>query len=189
MMVPETQNNTHITSFTILETQKSPELRSAIFRETQKTAEPSLEVPHTPKRPLKPTETDATDNVTSFQNIFMKELEAIKDLTKSVDRKFEEPEKAIIGLSEPNRKTQIERVEILKNRLLTLEKLLIEKDAILSFLLKHNRENHKSSLAKADSAEIKQSVSEQLQQPLNNKNEFPIKKKKSNKRLYVIQYI
>ena len=31
----------------------------------------------------------------------MKELEAIKDFTKSVEKKFEEPEKAVIGLSEP----------------------------------------------------------------------------------------
>ena len=37
MMVPETQNTTHITSFTIPETQKSPELISSIFQETQKT--------------------------------------------------------------------------------------------------------------------------------------------------------
>ena len=36
MMVPETQNTTHITSFTMPETQKSPELTSAIFQETQK---------------------------------------------------------------------------------------------------------------------------------------------------------
>ena len=58
MMVPETRNNTHITSFTIPETQKSPELTSAIFREAPKIPDSSLEVPHTPKRPLKPTEHD-----------------------------------------------------------------------------------------------------------------------------------
>ena len=34
MMVPETQNTTHITSFTIPETKKSPELSSAIFQKT-----------------------------------------------------------------------------------------------------------------------------------------------------------
>ena len=101
MMVPEIQNTTHITSFTIPETQKLSEFTSAIFQETQKTPTISLEVPHTPKRPLKPTEKDTTHNFTSFQNIFTKELEAIKDFTKSVDRKFEELEKGIIGLSEP----------------------------------------------------------------------------------------
>ena len=37
MMVPETQNTTHITSFTIPETRKLPELPSAIFHKTQKT--------------------------------------------------------------------------------------------------------------------------------------------------------
>ena len=101
MMMSETQNNIHITSFTIAETQKSPELTPAIFRETQKIPDPSLEVPHTPKRPLKPTEKDTTHNFTSFQNIFMKELEAIKDFTKSFERNFEELDKAIIDLSEP----------------------------------------------------------------------------------------
>ena len=79
MMVPETQNNTHITSFTIPEAKKVPELTSAIFWETQKSPDPSLEVPHTPKRPLKPTEQGTTHKFTYFQNIFIKELEVIKD--------------------------------------------------------------------------------------------------------------
>ena len=53
MVVPEAQNTTHITSFTIPETQKSPEFTSAIFHKTQKkNPDISLEVPHTPKRPL-----------------------------------------------------------------------------------------------------------------------------------------
>ena len=125
MMVPETQNTTHITSFTILETQKSPELTSTIFHKTQKTSDISLEVPHTPKRPLKPTEKDTTHNFTSFQNIFMKELETIKDFTKSVERRFEELEKGIIGLSERkisncNESSSL-TVELLKNRVSTLE--------------------------------------------------------------------
>ena len=60
-----------------------------------------MKVPHTLKRALKPTETDTTHNFTSFQNIFMKELEVIKIFTKSVGRKFEELEKAMIALSEP----------------------------------------------------------------------------------------
>ena len=184
MMVPETQNNTHITSCTIPETQKSPELTSAKFQETQKTPDSSLEAPHTPKRPLKPIEKDTTHNFTSFQNIFKKELEAIKDFTKPVERKFEELEKAIIGLSEPEVSNYNESssltVELLKNRVSTLEKLFIEKNAIINFLLKQNKENHESSLTKADSTKIKQSVSEQLQQPLEKKNGSPIKKKKEN---------
>ena len=53
-----------------------------------------MEVPHTLKRPLKSTEKDSTHNFTSCQNIFMKELEAIKYFTQSVKRKFEELKKA-----------------------------------------------------------------------------------------------
>ena len=52
MMVPETQDNTHLTSFTIPETQKSPEFTSAIFERLRITPDLSLEVPHTLKRPL-----------------------------------------------------------------------------------------------------------------------------------------
>ena len=69
-------------------------------------------------------------------------------------------------------------VKLLKNRVSTFEKLLIEKDAIINFLLKQNKENHESYLAKADSAKINQSVSEQLQQPLEKKNDSSIKKGK-----------
>ena len=142
-MVPETQNNTHITSFTIPEAKKVPELTSAIFWETQKSPDPSLEVPHTPKRPLKPTEKDTTHNFTSFQNIFMKELAAIKDFTKSAERKFEELEKAIIDLSEPKVSNSNESssltLELLKNRVPTFEKFLIEKFAIINLLLKQNK--------------------------------------------------
>ena len=134
---------------------KLPELTSAIFRETQKTPDTSLEIPHTPKRPLKPTEQDTTHNFTSFQNIFIKELEAIKNFTKSIESKFEELEKAMIGLLEPKASNCNESssltVELLKNRVSTLEKLLIGKDAIKNFLLKQNKENDESSLAKADS--------------------------------------
>ena len=80
----------------------------------------------------------------------MKELEAIKDFTKSVERNFEELEKAIKGLSEPKVSNCTESssvtVELLKNRVSTLEKLLIEKYAIINLLLKQNKENHESFL-------------------------------------------
>ena len=139
-----------------------------------------MEVPHTPKRPLKPTEKDTTHNFTSFQNIFMKELETIKDFRKSVERKFEELEKAIISLPEPKVSNYNEcsslTVELLKNRVSTFEKLLIGKDVIINFPIKQKKENHEISLTETDLTKIKQSVSKQLQQPLKMKNESPIKK-------------
>ena len=101
MMLPETQNTTHITSFAFPGAQILPDLTLAIFQEPQKSLDILLEAPHTPKRTLKPTEKDITHNFTSFQIKFMKEIEAIKDFTKSVERKFEELEKAIVGLLEP----------------------------------------------------------------------------------------
>ena len=101
MMLPETQNTTHITSFAFPGAQILPDLTLAIFQEPQKSLGILLEAPHTPKRTLKPTEKDITHNFTSFQIKFMKEIEAIKEFTKSVERKFEELEKAIVGLLEP----------------------------------------------------------------------------------------
>ena len=149
MMVPETQNDTQMSSFTIPEAQKVPELTSAIFWETQKSPDSSLEVPHTPKRPLKPTEQGTTHKFTSFQNIFMKELEVIKDFTKPVERKSEELAKAIIGLSVRNVWNCIESssstVEILKKQVSILENLLIEKDAIINSMLKKKRKSWKFS--------------------------------------------
>ena len=50
---------------------------------------------------------------------------------------------------------------------------------MINFLLKQNKENHESSLTEADSTKIKQSVSEQLQQPFEKKNESQIKKRVS----------
>ena len=84
----------------------------------------------------------------------MKELEPIKDFTKSVEKKFEELEKVIIVLSEPkvsncNMNSSL-TVEFLKNQVSTLKKLLIKKDAIINFVLIQNKEIHESSLAEAD---------------------------------------
>ena len=73
----------------------------------------------------------------------MKELAAIKDFTKSAERKFEVLEKAIIDLSEPKVSNSNESssltLELLKNRVPTFEKLLIEKFAIINLLLKQNK--------------------------------------------------
>ena len=73
----------------------------------------------------------------------MKELAAIKDFTKSAERKFEELEKAIIDLSEPKVSNSNESssltLELLKNRVPTFEKLLIEKFAIINLLLNQNK--------------------------------------------------
>lgn len=136
-MVPETQNTPYITSCTIPETQKLPELTSAMFQETQETPGMSLEVPHTPKRPVKPTERDTTHNFTSFQNIFMKELEA-------VERKFEQLKETIISLSELTVSNCNEisslTVEISKNPLSPLEKL--------KFSAEIKFKKHESSLTK-----------------------------------------
>ena len=113
----------------------------------------------------------------------MKELEAVKGFSKSVERKFEEFENAIIGLSERRVSTYNESssltVELLKNWVSTLEKVLIEKDAMIDFLLKQKKENHKSALTETDSFKIKQPVSELWKKPLDKKTESQVKKRES----------
>ena len=133
-MVPETQNTPYITSCTIPETQKLPELTSAMFQETQETPGMSLEVPHTPKRPVKPTERDTTHNFTSFQNIFMKELEAVERSLNNLIGILSE-----LTVSNCNEISSL-TVEISKNPLSPLEKL--------KFSAQIKFKKHESSLTK-----------------------------------------
>ena len=133
-MVPETQNTPYITSCTIPETQKLPELTSAIFQETQETPGISLEVPHTPKRPVKPTERDTTHNFTSFQNIFMKEVEAVERSLNNLIGILSE-----LTVSNCNEISSL-TVEISKNPLSPLEKL--------TFSAEIKFKKHESSLTK-----------------------------------------
>ena len=133
-MVPETQNTPYITSCTIPETQKLPEFTSAMFQETQETPGISLEVPHTPKRPVKPTERDTTHNFTSFQNIFMKELEAVERSLNNLIGILSE-----LTVSNCNEISSL-TVEISKNPLSPLEKL--------KFSAEIKFKKHESSLTK-----------------------------------------
>ena len=133
-MVPETQNTPYITSCTIPETQKLPEFTSAMFQETQETPGISLEVPHTPKRPVKPTERDTTHNFTSFQNIFMKELEAVERSLNNLIGILSE-----LTVSNCNEISSL-TVEISKNPLSPLEKL--------KFSAETKFKKHESSLTK-----------------------------------------
>ena len=85
--------------------------------------------------------------------MFLKEIETMKNFTKSVEKKFEEIENFITSLSvnnhsvgTPEKEKESEReyplvVELLKSRVSTLEKQLAEKDAIIDFLLNQKVQN------------------------------------------------
>ena len=77
----------------------------------------------------------------------MKELEAIKGFTKWIERKFDELEKAVIGLSELRvsncNRSSFLTVDFLK-KIFWLEKMQ-------SQILCWNKENHGSSLTETDS--------------------------------------
>ena len=85
--------------------------------------------------------------------MFLKEIETIKNFTKSVEKKIEEIENFISSLSvnnhsvgSPEKEKESERecplvVELLKSRVPTLEKQLAEKDAINDFLLNQKVQN------------------------------------------------
>ena len=70
----------------------------------------------------------------------MRQMEEIKQFTKSSEQKFEELEIALSNISEKNHVNYIENsqllLELLKNRISSLEKVLIEKDANISYFLK-----------------------------------------------------
>ena len=78
-------------------------------------------------------------------------MEEIKRFTKPTERKFEELEMALQNISGKNNVNYSNNenspllLEILKNRISSLEKELIEKDAIINFLLKQKSETINST--------------------------------------------
>ena len=78
-------------------------------------------------------------------------MEEIRRFTKSTERNFEELEMALQNISGKNNANFYNDenspllLEILKNRISNLEKELIEKDAIISFLLKQKSETNNTS--------------------------------------------
>ena len=78
-------------------------------------------------------------------------MEEIRRFTKSTERNFEELEMALQNISGKNNANFYDDenspllLEILKNRISNLEKELIEKDAIISFLLKQKSETNNTS--------------------------------------------
>ena len=80
----------------------------------------------------------------------MKEMEKIKQFTKSTKRKVEGFEMALLNIPGKSSLTCNENspllLEPLENRIFSLEKELIEKDAFISFLLKHKIEPDISSV-------------------------------------------
>ena len=56
----------------------------------------------TPRPPIKSVYNDNTQSFISFQNMFLKEIETMKNFTKSVEKKFEEIENFITSLSVNN---------------------------------------------------------------------------------------
>ena len=83
--------------------------------------------------------------------MFLKEIETMKNLAKSVEKKMEEIENFITSLSVNNHSVgapeqEEEReyalvVGLLKSRVSTLEKQLAKKDAIIDFLLYQKVQN------------------------------------------------
>ena len=120
----------------------------------QSTPEPPSAKRPTTKRPVKHPRNECTQNLVLFQNL-QKEMKELKRFTKSTERKFEELEMALQNISGEknanynNNENSPLLLEILKNRISSLEKHL-EKDAIINFLLKQKSEtnNNTSSVNK-----------------------------------------
>ena len=106
--------------------------------------------PLAPKRPVKHPGGELTHNLVLFQNL-LKEIEKIKRFTRLTERKFEDLEMALQNISGKNsvNHSNTEKSpllsEILKNRISNLEKELVEKDAIINFLLKQKNETNNNT--------------------------------------------
>ena len=122
-------------------------LETVITPETQQTPLLPSDLLVTRRRPIKSVYNDNTQSFISLQNMFLKEIETIKNFTKSIENKFEKIEYFITSLlvnsysvGTPEKGKESERkyllvVELLKRRVSTLEKQLAEKDAIIRFIL------------------------------------------------------
>ena len=74
-------------------------LETVIIPETQQTPLLPFDLSVTPRRPIKSVYNDNTQSFISLQNMFLKEIETMKNFTKSVEKKFEEIENFITSLS------------------------------------------------------------------------------------------
>ena len=75
-------------------------LEAVIIPATQQAPLLRSDLSVTPKRPIKSVYNDNTQSFISLQNMFLKEIETMKNFTKSVKKNFEEIENFITSLSE-----------------------------------------------------------------------------------------
>ena len=147
----------------------------------------------TPRRPIKSVYNDNTQSFFFLQNIFLKEIETMKNFTKSVEKKFEETENFFTSLSvnnhslgTPEKGKESEReyplvVELLKSRESTSEKKLAEKDAIIDFLLNqkvHNEIDNTRFIIKVSNSDIQSDKKTTNSNIKNSNNEEKQQKKK-----------
>ena len=123
--------------------------------------------------------------------MFLKEIETMKNFTKSVEKKFEEIENFITSLSvnnhsvgTPEKESEREYpliVELLKSRVSTLEKQLAEKDAIIDFLLNQKVQNeidNTTFISKVSNSDIQRDKKPTNSNNKNSNNEEKQEKKK-----------
>ena len=77
-------------------------LETVIIPETQQTSLLSSDFSVTPRRPIKSVYNDNTQSFISLQNMFLKEIETMKNFSKSVEKKFKEIDNFITSLSVNN---------------------------------------------------------------------------------------
>ena len=77
-------------------------LETVIIPETQQTSLLPSDLSVTPRRPIKSVYNDNIQSFISRQNMLLKEIETVKNFTKSVEKKLEEVENSITNLSVNN---------------------------------------------------------------------------------------
>ena len=128
--------------------------------------------------------------------MFLKEIETMKNFTKSVEKKIEEIENFITSLSvnnhsvgTPEKEKESEReyplvVELLKSRVSTLEKQLAEKDAIIDFLLNQKVQNEIDNTTFI--SQVSNSDIQRDKKPMNSKIKNPNNEEKQEKKKIVV---
>ena len=139
--------NTQIDCTSSVSDNLAANLETVIIPETQQIPLLPSDLSVTPRQPIKLVYNDNTQSFISLQNMFLKEIETMKNFTKLVEKFFEEIKSFSTSLSvnnhsvgTPEKEKENEReyllvVELSNSKISRAEKQLAEKDAIIDFLL------------------------------------------------------
>ena len=154
---------------------------------------PLSDLLQTPKRPTKSIGNDVPHSLMCFQENFIKEMDTMKNFNKVAEKKFEHLANDFVILSRKNPASRRDdsklAIELLKNKVLTLENQLTEKDALINVLYR-KVDIAKNAFIKIDQVRFSESSTEMIISNNNNNNDnsnATVLNKSSRRIFYLLQ--